>query len=266
MCEFCEKHGGGKKWYFNPKNYKREMGEARREFLEKVAGMYIAEWSIGDFESCERLKGIPLLNKLALFLEERHVKKTIGAQVIPLDDALKVMELCGNPALLSCLCREMAGKEKYCCINFGLIPELYKKANPDAYIEEISVNKAKRLLSDWDKEGLYHLISWHNMPYVTTLCNCTAPYCTAYKLRYTSGLKNIMLKGEYVAKVNQRLCSGCKKCLTMCPFGAISFNVDDGKAFTDINRCFGCGLCLTGCDNNAIELIERGLTPAKNFW
>jgi ferredoxin len=266
MCDICKKHGGGNKWYFNPKNYSKELGEARREFLEKVAGMYILEWSIGDFESLERLKRIPVLNKLSLILEERQVKKTIGAQVIPLDDALKVLELCGNPAILPCTCRQMVGKEKYCCLNFGLIPELYKKANPDEYVEEISLNKAERLLREWDNEGLYHLIAWHNIPYLTTLCNCTTSYCSVYKLRYTSNLKNIMLKSEYVAKVNQRLCSGCKECLTRCAFGAIFFNVDDGKAFIDINRCFGCGLCATECVNNAVELIERKLTPAKNLW
>ncbi|RZN34066.1 MAG: 4Fe-4S dicluster domain-containing protein [Methanophagales archaeon ANME-1-THS] len=231
-----------------------------------MAGMYSAEWSIDSVESWEQIRGVPLLNKLVLILEERHVKKTIGAQVIPLDDALKVLKICENPSLLPCLCREIIGKEDYCCINFGFIPELYKKANPNSYMEEISLNKAERLLSDWDKKGLYHLISWNNIPYVTTLCNCTAPYCTVYKMRFTSGLRNIMLKGEYVAKVNQRLCVGCKECLSRCPFGAISFNVDDETIFIDINRCFGCGLCVNGCKNTAIALIDRGLTPAKNRW
>ena len=38
MCEFCKKHAGDKKkWYFNPKNYSKEMGEARIEILEKIA-------------------------------------------------------------------------------------------------------------------------------------------------------------------------------------------------------------------------------------
>jgi len=43
MCEICKKHGNGKKWYFNPKNYSREMGEARKEFLEKIAGKHFEE-------------------------------------------------------------------------------------------------------------------------------------------------------------------------------------------------------------------------------
>ena len=267
MCEFCKKHAGDKnKWYFNPKNYSKEMGEARRELLEKVAGIYFEEWMISEAEAMGRLKKIPILNKLVNNLGGKHFREIHGGQLIPLKDALEVLELCGNPAVMPCVCRRVAGLEKYCCLNFGLIPELYKKANPDEYMEEVSVNKAKRLLNKWDEEGLYHLIVWYKAPYVATICNCSNSYCFVYKGAQIPGFEKILLKGEYVAKVNQKLCSGCKTCLTRCPFGAISFNVDDGVAFVNIKACSGCGLCQSGCEKNAITLIDRKLTPAKNLW
>ncbi|MCK4735433.1 MAG: 4Fe-4S binding protein, partial [Methanophagales archaeon] len=28
----------------------------------------------------------------------------------------------------------------------------------------------------------------------------------------------------------------------------------------------GCGLCMTECPGNAIQIIERKFTPAKNLW
>ena len=267
MCEICKKHAGSKdKWYFNPKNYSKEMGEARIEFLEKIAGKYFEEWTICGYENIERIKKIPLLNRLLINLEDRYFGKLHGAQIIPLNDVLKVLELCENPALLPCVCRQIAGKEKYCCLTFGLLPELYKKANEDDYVEEISINEAKRILTTWDNEGFYHTILWTKMPYVTNVCNCSTPYCLAYKGRVELGIKSNMYKGEYVAKVNQTVCSGCKKCLTICPFGATSFDIAEGKAFKDIRKCFGCGLCVPGCENNAIKLIERRLTTAKNLW
>jgi len=267
MCEFCKKHGGGTKWYFNPKNYSKEMGEARKEILEKIADeIEFKKAIISDFGTVESVKNIPVLNKLVRNVGEKHLEKVQGGQVIMLEDAIKVLQLCENPAILPCVCRHMAGEEKYCCLNFGLIPELYKKANPDEYMQEVSVTKAERLLREWDKEGLYHVILWSKAPYVTSVCNCTAAYCVAYKGRFESCLKNSMLKGEYVAKVNQKLCSGCKPCLTRCMFGAISFNVDDGNAFIDLRKCAGCGLCMTDCPNNAIQVIERQFTPAKNLW
>lgn len=242
------------------------MGEARLDFLEKIAGRYYEEWTIGGFEAIERFKDIPLLNKLAVNLGEKYEVRMHGGQIIPLTDVLKVLELCENPAVLPCECRLIVGEERYYCLNFGLIPELYEKANPEYSIEELSVNKAKRMLSDWNKEGYYHLILWSKAPYVTTVCNCTTPYCMGYKGRLVLGSKTSMIKGEYIAKVNESLCSGSKNCLIRCPFGAISFNLDDEKAFVDIRKCFGCGLCETGCKNRAIELIERKLTPTKNIW
>jgi NAD-dependent dihydropyrimidine dehydrogenase PreA subunit len=267
MCEFCKKHGGGTKWYFNPKNYSKEMGEQRIELLEKIArDRYYERWVISGFGTIEQLKDIPLVNKLARNLEEKQFEKTEGGQIVPLNDALKVLELCENPAILPCTCRQIAGEEKYCCLNFGLIPELYKKANPDEYMEELSVNKAKRLLQEWDTEGLYHVILWGKAPYVTSVCNCTPAYCLAHKGRFVLGIKNSMLKGEYVARVSEENCQGCKNCMTRCQFGAISFNVDHDKAFIDQRKCTGCGLCMTDCPNNAIQLIERQFTPAKNLW
>jgi len=266
MCDICKKHGDGDKWYFNPKNYSKEMGEARKEFLEKIAGKHYEEWIIGGFETIEWLKKIPVLNKLSINLGEKYEEKMHGGQIIPLDDAIKVLELCENPALIPCACRGIYGKEEYSCLNFGLIPELYEKANPDDSIEELSVNKARRLLSKWNEKGMYHLILWSKAPYVTTICNCTTAYCTGYKERETVGTKTTLLKSEYVAKVNEGQCTGCKICLTKCPFGALRFNLDDEKAFIDIRKCFGCGVCKTGCKYHAINLVERRLTPAKNIW
>jgi ferredoxin len=243
------------------------MGEARIELLEKIADeIEFKRAIISDFGTVESVKNIPVVSKLAKNLGERLLKETQGGQVIRLEDAIKVLQLCENPAVLPCVCRQMAGEEKYCCLNFGLIPELYKKANPDEYMEEVSVTKAERLLREWDKEGLYHVILWSKAPYVTSVCNCTAAYCVAYKGRFESGLKNAMLKGEYVARVNEEKCKGCKNCLTRCMFGAISFNVDHGKAFIDLRKCVGCGLCVTECENNAMGITERKFSPAKNLW
>lgn len=266
MCEICKKHGDGNKWYFNPKNYSKELEGARIDYLEKLAGRTLSDYLISGYEFSENVSKIPLLGKLLNKAFDKNNERTLGGQIVPLNDFLEVLELCENPALLPCECRMMIGKEKYCCLNMGLLPELYQKANPDEYIEEVSVNKAQKLATEWDKKGFYHLLLWTKLPYVTTVCSCTAPICTAYKGRNFLGLKNNMLKGEYIARVNPQKCTGCKICLTRCQFGAIHFNFEEEQAFIDINRCFGCGLCETGCNVGAIELIDRMLTPAKKLW
>ncbi|MBR9705529.1 4Fe-4S dicluster domain-containing protein [Candidatus Pacearchaeota archaeon] len=267
MCELCEKHTKGKtKWYFDPKNYSKEMGEKRKDFLEKVAGVFYEEWLIDGCGKLEKLSKTPFINTKIIDLGDKLEGRLHGGQVIPLGDAQKILELCENPALLQCPCRDFVGQEKYYCLNFGLIPELYEKAHKDAYIEEISTQKAKRFLKDLNKKGFYHTIIWSKAPYATTVCNCTNLYCTNYKSRFVYGAKKTFVKGEYVARVENGKCNGCKICLTRCQFGAILFDVEEEKAFINIRKCFGCGLCETHCKNGAIILIDRTQTPSKNLW
>ncbi len=54
------------------------------------------------------------------------------------------------------------------------------------------------------------------------------------------------------AEINEELCSGCKTCSTLCPFGAITF--DDEKNVSRINEvlCKGCGVCVAACPSSAI--------------
>jgi heterodisulfide reductase subunit A len=52
--------------------------------------------------------------------------------------------------------------------------------------------------------------------------------------------------------VDEQVCSGCKTCLELCPYKAISF-VDDKKV-ASINEalCKGCGTCAAACPSGAI--------------
>ncbi|MGQ9599982.1 MAG: 4Fe-4S binding protein [Anaerolineae bacterium] len=57
------------------------------------------------------------------------------------------------------------------------------------------------------------------------------------------------------AVVDEALCSGCKTCLTMCPYSAISFVVRDTTGVAEINEalCKGCGTCVAACPAGAIS-------------
>jgi heterodisulfide reductase subunit A len=50
----------------------------------------------------------------------------------------------------------------------------------------------------------------------------------------------------------EELCSGCKTCSDLCPFGAITF--DNEKKVSSINDalCKGCGVCVAACPSGAI--------------
>jgi heterodisulfide reductase subunit A len=56
------------------------------------------------------------------------------------------------------------------------------------------------------------------------------------------------------AVINERLCTGCQLCKTVCPYSAISF--DEEKKVCRVNEalCKGCGACAGGCPSDAISL------------
>jgi heterodisulfide reductase subunit A len=55
-----------------------------------------------------------------------------------------------------------------------------------------------------------------------------------------------------VANVDEKLCSACKTCLSVCPYQAITFNADNNVATVNDALCKGCGTCVAACPAAAI--------------
>jgi heterodisulfide reductase subunit A len=67
----------------------------------------------------------------------------------------------------------------------------------------------------------------------------------------------LLNKGEVtispqVAVVDETLCSACKTCISLCPYTAISFIVEDNVARVNEALCKGCGTCVASCPAGAI--------------
>ncbi len=70
---------------------------------------------------------------------------------------------------------------------------------------------------------------------------------------------SLLSRGEVVisptvAVVDDHLCSGCKTCISLCPYTAISFIARNGTGVAEINEalCKGCGTCVAACPAGAI--------------
>ncbi len=55
------------------------------------------------------------------------------------------------------------------------------------------------------------------------------------------------------ASVVDELCSGCKCCLTLCAYNAISFDADRHRSSINEVLCKGCGTCVASCPSSAIK-------------
>lgn len=54
-------------------------------------------------------------------------------------------------------------------------------------------------------------------------------------------------------KVNERLCSGCGLCVTICPYQARELDKLTGKAKITEVLCQGCGVCVAACPSGASQ-------------
>jgi len=54
------------------------------------------------------------------------------------------------------------------------------------------------------------------------------------------------------AFINEEECSGCKSCVPLCPYTAISFLEETKKAVINEALCKGCGTCVAACPSGSI--------------
>ncbi len=265
MCDICEKHGKGVKWYLNPENFDDDLvlKDPRRMKVVESITAYSLEYYVYNSSRLARLVNMlpqPIRAVLTAVANKMAYDLHAG-QVVPLEDALKIVEIAHNHVVIPCYCRRLTGgKEELTCLNFGLVKELWPKYRPQDNILELDVNGAKELLREWDEKGYVHAVFWAKVPYVIAICNCEKRYCTALRNRLLYGIKNSYKKSHYVAVIDENLCDFCggsPRCVSRCQFGAIRVDRDSRKVAIRSDLCFGCGLCRDACDNQAIRLVSR---------
>jgi heterodisulfide reductase subunit A len=58
-----------------------------------------------------------------------------------------------------------------------------------------------------------------------------------------------------VAHVDEDICSGCRICIGVCPYDAISSRLVDGDRLAHVEEalCMGCGACAAACPSGAMQ-------------
>ena len=56
-----------------------------------------------------------------------------------------------------------------------------------------------------------------------------------------------------IAWVDEKICSGCRVCVSLCPFDAITPNEEKQVAVIDPTLCKGCGTCVAACPSGAAQ-------------
>ena len=62
------------------------------------------------------------------------------------------------------------------------------------------------------------------------------------------------------SEISETFCTGCKTCISVCPYSAISF--DDFRKISVVNEalCHGCGVCAAACPSGAARVKNFAFT------
>jgi len=94
----------------------------------------------------------------------------------------------------------------------------------------------------WEAEGLY-------VPMSCQQCE-DAPCLNVCPVKAISRDEDLGL-----VMVDYDMCIGCRSCVVVCPFGAMSFNVIDRKVFK-CDLCDGDPQCVRFCEEKAVDFVE----------
>ncbi len=278
MCEFCHKHGEGKKWYLQAKNYSEDLLSdlKRRKFIADFLSHpeKLAE-EVGKLEELNRAPAF-VRRVLTPYMSGRQKKAHFG-QVLPIEDVEHIFDFVNGIVRAACICRQAnLGTEQRYCYGVSMAPQggefqkIIKEIDasyltgPDtAGLETLTKEEALNSFRQHEKEGLCHSVWTYVAPFIGGICNCDRSDCMAMRSTVTYGFP-VMFRAEYVAELNPELCNGCRQCMRACQFGAIGYSVANKKVIIDPRRCYGCGVCRASCTKDAITLHDR--TSIARIW
>jgi len=263
MCEFCVRHGDGRRWYLNAANYAGELLEdARRaryveDFVPEVTAN-AGRW-LRVIDRAHRRA--PKLTRRVGRIRSRAMQGIHFGQVIPLEDVAAILAICGQVVRLPCVCRTvLERREVAACYLLAASPDRLGLASligsrPEgapfvAGMERVGREEALAEMAALEDGGAIHTVWTFITPFIGAICNCDPSGCLA--VNFTRRGMPLYFPGEEKAVVDAGLCSGCGECLEACQFEALA--VDGEVAHVDRARCHGCGICRRRCPTGALAL------------
>jgi len=263
MCEFCAKHGEGKKWYLNAHNYAVELLDdlKRRDFIAHFYERYIERGS----RSISRIEKIfqsrpESVGKMASAYEEEMRENHFG-QVVPVEDVYQIINMSNSIVRFQCGCMWEAGRKegRYCFgISFGA-PAWYDMVDRDyfgspkiAEMEHLTKEEAVSCIKMLDVDGMVHSVWTFGTPFIGAICNCDMEYCLGMRSTFGLGM-NTMFRAEQLMGIDESKCTGCGACQSKCQMKAIKDSGVHGKYLVDKEGCIGCGVCRTVCNFDAMS-------------
>ena len=184
------------------------------------------------------------------------MKKVHFGQVVPIEEIEQIFEFTNSIVRVACICRKTTlGQEKRYCYGISLGPnggkflelfqaleEKFSGGVDDKRFEMLTREEAIAAFRAHELEGLCHTVWTFHTPFIGGICNCDRADCMAMRSTVTHAIP-VMFRAEYVAEIDPDLCNGCRQCMRLCQFGALSYSASNQKTVVDQSYCYGCGIC-----------------------
>ncbi|MBN2153388.1 MAG: 4Fe-4S binding protein [Candidatus Lokiarchaeota archaeon] len=251
--------------------YQDDSGQKSYSNAPLVVGMFefqvnkVTEGFVRDFFSYMKEGWVEESNKVQVpQLRVVPIGTTVEhkSAIFTYDDIKRIVAEAEGPfSLQNCICRQMFDllgkpckntKRREVCVGWGKGASMYIKAG---WGKEITREQVIETLKENEKEGMILQVSNAQHPeFVCSCCTCCDPMLSFLKKLPTPAT---FIQGNYVARNDPELCTGCATCVDRCPMTAITVKDGESRATIDHYRCIGCGNCVAACPNDAIRLEKK---------
>ncbi len=212
-----------------------------------------------------------------VFINETVLPSGEGLYVLPYERASEVVKTASHIGVGTCYCRhKMMHAHTACdapldiCMTFnGSAAALID----NGFARQVDAAECLDLL---DQAYEYNLVQFGEnvQKGVNFICNCCGCCCEALVAARKFGFLKPVHTSNFLPKLAVENCTGCGKCVSVCPVEALSLISANNPARKNrkvaaINEdiCLGCGVCVRSCPTNALSLVprsERVITPVNS--
>lgn len=251
----------------------RTRGDIDQKVLSELFYQYITVEE--DFIRALFVNGETQLGRT--FVNEGALPKDNELFIYDYERASKVIESAEHMGVSMCYCRhKMQHLGKNCdapmdiCMTFGTVADSLIR---HGYARRVDKNEGIDLLSEAYSHNLVQF-GENVQNEVSFICNCCGCCCEAMIAARNFGLMNPVHTSNFSPKIAEDTCTGCGKCVEVCPVEAIGLvsandpkNVRRKRARVDEKICLGCGVCARSCVAECIYMKpkeKRVITPVNS--